>query len=116
MRLDRALLCVEMDCQEVFAAAGACRCPACGNGVVLPLSRLLNPPAETCEASGPRLVTTVTSVSLTLEELATVNDSGPSHSGPSHCADETAEIADFRRFVEERLRRSLPVPELVEAV
>ena len=112
MRLDRALLCVEMDCQEVFAAAGACRCPACGNGVVLPLSRLLNPPAETLETPRPRLVPPPAIATLTLEELATVADSGPGHP-----VDETAEIADFRRFVEERLSRSLPPPEqLVKAV
>lgn len=42
MKLSRALLCAELDCGEIFEAAGASTCPTCGCSVAFPLERAVN--------------------------------------------------------------------------
>lgn len=44
MKLTRALLCPELDCQEVFEANGPVQCPSCGAKNAFPLSRAMNTP------------------------------------------------------------------------
>ena len=52
MKLERAMLCVEMDCQEVYEASGCCRCPSCGTEIAIPLARILNAAPETEDSVG----------------------------------------------------------------
>lgn len=106
MKLELALLCVEMDCQEVFESTGSGYCPACGSGVALPMSQVLNRPSADVAArprSKPfqpaplRLVVP----ERQLERPEAMLDLLPKES--SGLTTEGAELKDFRMYLEARL-------------
>ena len=113
MKLERALLCVEMDCQEVFETAGSGNCPSCGSGVALPMSQVFNRDtdnglaaeehAETVFEHAPlRLVIpdrNLDSLDAVLPEMATPSPAQSTQAGRA----EGAELMDFRRYLEARM-------------
>ena len=112
MKLEKALLCVEMDCQEVFESSGSGYCPSCGSGVALPVAQVLNRESQavalaprTHEPPHLRLVVP----DRTLESPAALLSEALEPTVPSPLVSEAltqregAELTDFRRYLEERM-------------
>lgn len=119
MKLELALLCVEMDCQEVFESTGSGYCPSCGSGVALPMSQILNrdETAATILEDAPE--TPFRPVPLRLVVPDRQLDAPETILRLSHAADdptsprlaetaEGAELKDFRLYLEARLAEIEP--------
>lgn len=113
MKLEKALLCVEMDCQEVFESTGSGYCPSCGSGVALPVAQVLNREPHQAVAFAPRAHEQphlrLVVPDRTLESPAALLSEALEPAGSSPLVSEAltqregAELTDFRRYLEERM-------------
>ena len=129
MKLALALLCVEMDCQEVFESTTYGFCPSCGSSVALPMSQIFNREAEPTHSSYPAVFSSTPAEHIapkqtarpqlrlvvpdrSLESPITLMDSLPETqhqpritAPTSAClsVQEGAELTDFRHYLEERM-------------